>query len=35
MPTDYQRVLTVMAAAEAEGLDDAATLERVMEASRG
>ncbi|MEI8239977.1 MAG: glutamate synthase subunit alpha, partial [Actinomycetota bacterium] len=35
MPIDYQRVLTVMAAAEAEGLDDAATLERVMEASRG
>jgi glutamate synthase (NADPH/NADH) large chain len=35
MPTDYQRVLSVMAAAKAEGLDEEATLERVMEASRG
>ena len=35
MPTDYQRVLTVMAQAEAEGLDEEATLTRVMEASRG
>ncbi len=32
MPTDYQRVLTVMAQAEAEGLDEEATLGRVMEA---
>ncbi|MGB8858442.1 MAG: glutamate synthase large subunit [Ilumatobacteraceae bacterium] len=35
MPIDYERVLGVMAKAEAEGLDEAATLERVMEASRG
>jgi glutamate synthase (NADPH/NADH) large chain len=35
MPIDYQRVLSVMAAAEADGLDEAATLDRVMEASRG
>ncbi|MEZ5250641.1 MAG: hypothetical protein R2713_15965 [Ilumatobacteraceae bacterium] len=32
---DYARVLQVMKDAEAEGLDEAATLERVMEASRG
>ena len=35
MPTDYQRVLTVMQQAEADGLDEAATFDRVMEASRG
>ncbi|MFT3855435.1 MAG: hypothetical protein QM733_22285 [Ilumatobacteraceae bacterium] len=35
MPIDYQRVLTVMAAAQAEGLSEIATLDRVMEASRG
>ncbi len=35
MPTDYERVLNVMKAAEAEGLDEEATLNRVMEASRG
>ena len=35
MPRDYARVLQVMKDAEAEGLDEAATLERVMEASRG
>ena len=35
MPTDYERVLNVMRAAEAEGLDEEATLARVMEASRG
>jgi len=35
MPTDYERVLNVMKAAEAEGLDQEATLNRVMEASRG
>ncbi|MFM7253898.1 MAG: glutamate synthase subunit alpha, partial [Ilumatobacteraceae bacterium] len=35
MPLDYERVLGVMAASRAEGLDDEATLERVMEASRG
>ena len=35
MPIDYERVLGVMARAEAEGLDEQATLDRVMEASRG
>jgi len=35
MPVDYERVLGVMQAAEAEGLDEDATLARVMEASRG
>ncbi|MEY4175200.1 MAG: glutamate synthase large subunit, partial [Actinomycetota bacterium] len=35
MPVDYERVLGVMQTAEAEGLDEDATLARVMEASRG
>jgi glutamate synthase (NADPH) large chain len=35
MPVDYQRVLRVMEQAAADGLDEAATLDRVMEASRG
>ena len=35
MPTDYERVLTVMKNAEAAGLDEEATLATVMEASRG
>jgi glutamate synthase (NADPH/NADH) large chain len=35
MPLDYQRVLRVMGEAEAEGLDELATLERVMAASHG
>ena len=35
MPRDYQRVLTVMKEALAEGLDEHQTLTRVMEASRG
>ncbi len=35
MPLDYKRVLTVMEAAEAEGLREAETLQRVMEASHG
>jgi glutamate synthase (NADPH/NADH) large chain len=35
MPIDYQRVLNVMEQAQADGLDEAATLDRVMEASRG
>ncbi len=35
MPVDYQRVLTVMQEARAAGLDDEATLAKVMEASRG
>jgi glutamate synthase (NADPH/NADH) large chain len=35
MPRDYARVLDVMAQAQAAGLDEAATLDKVMEASRG
>jgi glutamate synthase (NADPH/NADH) large chain len=35
MPVDYERVLGVMQQAGAEGLDEDATLARVMEASRG
>jgi hypothetical protein len=35
MPKDYKRVLTVMQAADAEGLDEATTLTRVMEAAHG
>jgi glutamate synthase (NADPH/NADH) large chain len=35
MPIDYKRVLTVMKQAETEGLDEHATLDRVMEAARG
>jgi glutamate synthase (NADPH/NADH) large chain len=35
MPLDYKRVLTVMKQAEEEGLDEASTLERVMEAAHG
>jgi glutamate synthase (NADPH) large chain len=35
MPTDYKRVLTVMKEAEVEGLDEDATMKRVMEASHG
>ena len=35
MPTDYERVLKVMKDAEAAGLDEEATLAKVMEASRG
>ena len=34
MPVDYQRVLDVMAQAESEGLDEAETVNRVMEAAR-
>ena len=34
MPTDYKRVLTVMDESRAAGLDEAATVERVMEAAR-
>ncbi len=34
MPIDYKRVLTVMAEAEAEGLDDDATTARIMESAR-
>jgi len=35
MPIDYQRVLLIMSEAQAEGLSETATLDRVMEASRG
>ncbi len=35
MPTDYRRVLDVMEQAGRDGLDERATLDRVMEASRG
>lgn len=35
MPLDYKRVLEVLAAARAEGLDEPSAYERVMEASRG
>jgi glutamate synthase (NADPH/NADH) large chain len=35
MPKDYKRVLNVMRQAEEEGLDEAATLHKVMETSRG
>lgn len=35
MPLDYKRVLTVMREAASEGLDEAATVARVMEAARG
>ena len=35
MPLDYKRVLEVIASSSADGLDEAATLQKVMEASRG
>ncbi len=35
MPVDYSRVLAVMRQAEIDGLDEHATLDRVMEAARG
>jgi glutamate synthase (NADPH) large chain len=34
MPKDYQRVLTVIAESEAAGLDEAQTVDRIMEAAR-
>ena len=34
MPTDYKRVLGVIAVAEAEGLDEQQTVDRIMEAAR-
>ncbi len=34
MPTDYKRVLTVIEAARADGLDEEQTVERIMEAAR-
>ncbi len=34
MPKDYQRVLNVIAESEAAGLDEAATVDRIMEAAR-
>jgi hypothetical protein len=35
MPRDYKKVLTVMAAASAEGLNESDTAQRIMEAARG
>jgi glutamate synthase (NADPH/NADH) large chain len=35
MPVDYARVLAVMKQADADGLDEQQTLDRVMEAARG
>ncbi len=35
MPRDYKKVLNVLAIAKAEGLDEEATANRVMEAARG
>ena len=35
MPLDYRRVLEVMRQAEADGLDEDETLQRVMEAAHG
>ena len=35
MPKDYQRVLTVIAESEAAGLDEAQTVDKIMEAARG
>jgi glutamate synthase domain-containing protein 3 len=35
MPKDYQRVLNVIAESEAAGLDEAATVDKIMEAARG
>ena len=34
MPTDYQRVLDVIAESEAAGLDEAQTVDKIMEAAR-
>ncbi len=34
MPKDYKRVLTVIAESKAAGLDDAATVDKIMEAAR-
>ncbi len=35
MPRDYKRVLTVIADSEAAGLDEAQTVDKIMEAARG
>jgi glutamate synthase (NADPH) large chain len=35
MPKDYKRVLTVIAESKAAGLDDAQTVDKIMEAARG
>ena len=35
MPLDYRRVLEVMRQAEADGLDEDETLQRVMESAHG
>jgi len=34
MPKDYQRVLTVISECEAAGLDESATVDKIMEAAR-
>jgi glutamate synthase domain-containing protein 3 len=34
MPKDYKRVLTVIADSKAAGLDEAATVDKIMEAAR-
>ncbi len=34
MPSDYKRVLTVIADSEAAGLDEDETVEKIMEAAR-
>ena len=34
MPSDYKRVLDVVAASEADGLSEAATVDKIMEAAR-
>jgi glutamate synthase (NADPH/NADH) large chain len=35
MPRDYKRVLTVIAESKAAGLDEAQTVDKIMEAARG
>jgi glutamate synthase domain-containing protein 3 len=35
MPRDYKKVLTVIEAARAEGLNESDTAQRIMEAARG
>jgi hypothetical protein len=35
MPKDYRRVLTVLRESEQQGLDEGATMARVMEAAHG
>ena len=35
MPTDYKRVLTVIADSKSAGLNDEQTVDKIMEAARG